>query len=229
MPIEEKFDAKYLGVILDNKLIYDEHIKHVKSKLIKGNAILAKVRHFIPTDLLTNTYFAHLQSHIDYGLNLWGYATQNHLDNIISLQKKALRIMCFKKAREESQPLFASKNILNFQQNVKLQAGKMLWKASNSFLCPSLRPLFNKRPDDSNSFHTPHRRLDVSQNCLTYAGVRTWNSIPAEIRASSSLDSFKRNYKEHLISGSNGNQNNNVNNTLIRFNRPWISRWSLEI
>ena len=136
--------------------------------------------------------------------------------------------MCFKKAREESQPLFASKNILNFQQNVKLQAGKMLWKASNSFLCPSLRPLFNKRPDDSNSFHTPHRRLDVSQNCLTYAGVRTWNSIPAEIRASSSLDSFKRNYKEHLISGSNGNQNNNVNNTLIRFNRPWISRWSLE-
>ena len=176
---------------------------------------------------LTNTYFAHLQSHIDYGLNLWGYAAQVHLDNIIPLQKKALRIMCFKKPREESQPLFTSKNILNFQQNVKLQAGKMLWKASNSFLCPSLLPLFDKRPDDSNTFHTVHRRLDVSQNCITYAGVRTWNSIPAEIRASSSLDSFKRKYKQHLINGTNGNQNNNVNNALIRFNRPWVSRWDL--
>ena len=160
------------------------------------------------------------------GLNLWGYAAQVHLDNIIPLQKKALRIMCFKKPREESQPLFTSKNILNFQQNVKLQAGKMLWKASNSLLCPSLIPLFNKRPDDSNSFHTIYRRLDVSQNCITYAGVRTWNSIPAEIRASTSLDSFKKKYKQYLITGKNGKQNS-ANNALIRFNRPWVSRWDL--
>ena len=101
VPIEEKFDAKYLGVILDNKLKYDGHIKHVKSKLIKGNAILAKVRHFIPTDFLTNTYFAHLQSHIDYGLNLWGYASQVHLKNIIPLQKKLFE-SCALKSQEKS-------------------------------------------------------------------------------------------------------------------------------
>ena len=48
-PIEEKQKAKYLGVIIDQKLAYDGHIKQVKSKLIKGNAILAKVRHFLPS------------------------------------------------------------------------------------------------------------------------------------------------------------------------------------
>ena len=52
---EEKQKAKYLGIIMDNKLTFEDHIKHIKSKLIKGNAILAKVRHFIPAHLLINT------------------------------------------------------------------------------------------------------------------------------------------------------------------------------
>ena len=199
VPIEEKQNAKYLGLIVDNKLSYENHVKHVKCKLIKGNAILAKVRHFVPTDSLTNTYNAHIQPHINYGLNLWGYAAQSHLDEVIPLQKKALRIMCFKKPREESEPLFVRKNILNFHKNVKLHAGKMLWKAANSFLCPSLNPLFNLRDDDSNTFHTFYKRLDVSQNSITYAGVRTWNSIPIEIRSSPSLNCFKRKFKEHLL------------------------------
>ena len=48
---EEKENAKYLGVMVDNKLSYLSHIHHVKSKLTKGNAILAKVRHYVPENL----------------------------------------------------------------------------------------------------------------------------------------------------------------------------------
>ena len=70
-PIEEKISAKYLGIILDHKFTYEEHIKQVRSKLIKGNAILSKVRHFIPEKMLMNTYNAHIQPHIDYGFALW--------------------------------------------------------------------------------------------------------------------------------------------------------------
>ena len=130
---------------------------------------------------------------------MWGYAAQTHLDEVILLQKKALRIMCFKKTRDESETLFTSKNILTFHKNVQFHAGKMLWKAANSYLCPSLTPLFNIRNDDSNTFHTSHKRLDVSQNSIIYSGVRTWNSIPAGIRSSPSMNCFKRNYKEYLL------------------------------
>ena len=211
VPIAEVPSAKYLGLILDQKLSYEEHIKHVDSKLIKGNVILAKVRHFVPVNILTNSYNAHIQPHIDYGLNLWGYAAQTFIDKIIRKQKKSIRIMCFKNSRESTELLFPSKNILPFHKNLQLQAGKLLWKAANSYLCPSLNPLFHMRNDES-TFHVPHRRLDVSQNSVTYAGVKTWNAIPPEIRSSTSLNCFKGKFKGYLSPSLNDNNNNNQNN-----------------
>ena len=211
VPIAEVPSAKYLGLILDQKLSYEEHIKHVDSKLIKGNVILAKVRHFVPVNILTNSYNAHIQPHIDYGLNLWGYAAQTFIDKIIRKQKKSIRIMCFKNSRESTELLFPSKNILPFHKNLQLQAGKLLWKAANSYLCPSLNPLFHMRNDES-TFHVPHRRLDVSQNSVTYAGVKTWNAIPPEIRSSTSPNCFKGKFKGYLSPSLNDNNNNNQNN-----------------
>ena len=85
--IDEKRTTKYLGIILDHKLTYADHINQVKSKLIKGNIILAKVRHYIPHNLLSNTYNANIQPHIDYGLNIWGRSAKIHLEDVIRQQK----------------------------------------------------------------------------------------------------------------------------------------------
>ena len=156
--------------------------------------------------------------------------------------------MCFKKSRETTNPLFASKNILPFHKNLQLQAGKFLWRAANDCLCPTLNPLFNMRDV---AFHVPHRHLDVSQNSVTYSGVKFWNATPSEIRSSSSLNIFKDKYKKHLIDNTtninnlnnnndhsnitnNNNNNNNNNNRNPRINnnqrwrlndQPFTSRW----
>ena len=198
VPIEEKQKAKYLGIIMDNKLTFEDHIKHIKSKLIKGNAILAKVRHFIPAYLLINTYNAHIQPHIDYGHNLWGYAAQCHLDNIVTQQKRSLRIMHFKDWRfRGSSTLFLQSKILPISKQILLNSGKTLWKAAHGLICPTLQSLFKKKSPIS--FHLPFKRLDVSQNSIFYSGVRSWNSIPAKIRASPSVNSFKKEYKDYLL------------------------------
>ena len=41
LAVEEKDYAKYLGVLIDNKLSFEKHIEHVNGKLTKGNAILS--------------------------------------------------------------------------------------------------------------------------------------------------------------------------------------------
>ena len=201
-PIEEKKFAKYLGIIMDHKFTYEEQTRQVRSKLIKGNAILSRVKHFIPQNLLVNTYNAHFHSHIDYGFALWGYAAQTHLDSILKQQKKAVRILNFVKyadRRQPSKPLFERSKVLPLDKNLLLTTGKILWKASNSVLCPSLSDLFKKR-DGNNTFHTPSKRLDVSQDSVTYAGTMSWNAIPDNIRSAPSLQNFKQKYKKHLLS-----------------------------
>ena len=43
-------------------------------------------------------------------------------------------------------------------------------------------------------------RLTISQNSLSHAGPNIWNSIPLEIKNSPSRNSFKFNFKRHLLS-----------------------------
>ena len=170
----------------------------VKSKLTKGNAILAKVRHFVPQNLLNNTYHAHLQSHLDYGLTVWGHAAKTNLEAINRQQRKALRIMNFKKSDyKETDQLFKESKILPLSSCLNLNSSKVLWRAGNSFLNAPINSLFNKR--ENNTFHLPHRRIDLTQSCISYHGVQVWNRLPSEIRSSPSLDTFKGRYKEYLL------------------------------
>ena len=41
--LEEKFFAKYLGILIDNKLTFNNQTDHIKKKLIKSNCLLAKL------------------------------------------------------------------------------------------------------------------------------------------------------------------------------------------
>ena len=45
---------------------------------------------------------------------------------------------------------------------------------------------------------TPRQNLEFSKNSFFYSGAKTWNEIPLEIRASSTITLFKRKLKEFL-------------------------------
>ena len=197
--IDVKEYAKYLGILIDDKLSFKQHIQHVKSKLIRGNAILSMIRHYVQKNTLINTYNAYIQPHLDYGLNIWGHTYQTHLVQLKRQQRKAIRLMNFKPKRYETPELFINDKILPFDQNLQLTSTKLLWKAKNNLLPPTVNALFVPRADDQ-SFHLPFRRLEIAQQSSTYRGVQTWNKIPMSIRSKNSLDSLKTEAKPYLIS-----------------------------
>ena len=98
---------------------------------------------------------------------------------------------------KETDELFKGSKILPIALSKDLNNSKVLWKAGNDLLHPPLDSLFNKRPNGT--FHLPHRRIDLTQSCISYHGVQTWNRIPLDIRSSSSLDVFKNKYKQFLL------------------------------
>ena len=195
---EEKQDAKYLGVMLDNKLSYSCHIKHVKAKITKGNAILYKIRKYVPNSSLVNSYHAFIHSHINYGLNVWGQASKTQLAQVERQQRKSIRIMNFKNRKyKETDGLFKNSKILPLKLSRDLSSAKLLWQVSNSLLDSPINTLFESRPNGT--FHVPFRGTDLTQSSIAYKGVQTWNKISSDIRASPSLNCFKDKFKSYLI------------------------------
>ena len=75
-----KSEIKYLGLIFDEHLTFQKHIKVMNARLKRTNNLLAISRHYLPPSLLKQIYYGQFHSHISYGAQVWGY-NQNTSDS----------------------------------------------------------------------------------------------------------------------------------------------------
>ena len=103
---------KYLGVILDNKLSWIQHISYVKNKISKGIGIMYKARNYITKKALIGLYHSYIYPYFIYCIESWGNASNSHLDPLFVIQKRILRILTFSSYDVPSDSLFKHTNIL---------------------------------------------------------------------------------------------------------------------
>ena len=71
--------TKYLGVILNEYLPFNEYINTLKQKPNGGSGILAKLRYYISTDTLKTIYYALFDSHRDLHVKFGARVTAKYL------------------------------------------------------------------------------------------------------------------------------------------------------
>ena len=85
--------VKYLGIILDNQLLFKYHIKMLESKLSGYVGILFKLKSFLPKYILSKIYYAFIHSFLKYGLIIWDATPASNLSKLCKIQNKALRVI----------------------------------------------------------------------------------------------------------------------------------------
>ena len=103
---------KYLGVIVDHKLNWIDHITYVKSKISKGIGIMYKARRYLNKISLKNLYYAYIYPYLTYCIEVWGSASKCHLNSLFLLQKQIIRIMTFSTYLAHTDPIFKDLTIL---------------------------------------------------------------------------------------------------------------------
>ena len=68
--------VKYLGVLLDEHMSWNEQIEQIKLKLNRSIGILNKLRSHENLNTLRIAYYLLFQSHIQYGVQLWSQKNQ---------------------------------------------------------------------------------------------------------------------------------------------------------
>ena len=64
--------AKFLGVILDDKLTWKEHVEKLKVKLKRSFGMLCRGKNLLNPHGLKMLYYAQFYSHLSYCIVLWG-------------------------------------------------------------------------------------------------------------------------------------------------------------
>ena len=84
---------KFLGVYLNDKLNWNEHLNKKAYQISKDTGIMNKVKTFLTKHLLKPIYFTLVNSHLLYGLFVWGNSKVSNKNLLVILQKKAIRIV----------------------------------------------------------------------------------------------------------------------------------------
>ena len=98
--------TKFLGVYINSKLSWKDHIVYVKNKISKGIGIINKARKYFDQNTLRTLYYSFVYPYVTYCLEVWGKANDCHLSLLFKLQKRAVR------NRAHSEPIFSQLQIL---------------------------------------------------------------------------------------------------------------------
>ena len=89
-PVKE---MKFLGVIIDDKLSWVPHISKLTKTLRSKVGMLKNIINCIPKSLYKDIYHTLFESHLTYGISVWGGVSQNILKPIFTTQKKCIRLL----------------------------------------------------------------------------------------------------------------------------------------
>jgi len=120
--------AKFLEITIDSNLDFNYHIKQLETKLVKSVGILRKVKLFLTLNSLRQIYFAIFQSHLQYGLIVWGNTYKSYLNKLCTLQNKAIKIIGGGTWRESAIPYYSKFKILKLQDLYLLELATFMFK-----------------------------------------------------------------------------------------------------
>jgi len=86
-------ETKFLGVIIDDKLNWTPHISKLNSKLRSTCGRIYRIKNSLPDKLYKQIYHSLFESHLSYGISVWGGVCKTRLDKLFITQKKCLRIL----------------------------------------------------------------------------------------------------------------------------------------
>lgn len=205
LTIKRVVSCKYLGLTIDENLRWTNHIENVEKKITSANAMLWKLREFLPFHTKKLIYDTLLQSHLHFMSPIWGLAACNSLANIQVLQNRALRnvyglprltnrVDMYTHRVENHLPVraIAVLNIASYVFNVThgLTHSNIKFTTTESFHTRSLRKRLDLRPAS--------KRTSFGAKSMETIGAIIFNRIPVEIKASRHQHAFKWTLRCHL-------------------------------
>ena len=136
--ISQKDYVKYLGVLIDSRLTFQQHISSITKKVSRTISIMYKLRHFVNKKVLISIYYSLIYPFLIYAIPVWGVSNDSHINPIKVLQKKIVRMITFtdKLPRPpgplaHTSPIFHELEILTITCIFKVQAAKFVYNCVN--------------------------------------------------------------------------------------------------
>ena len=194
--IECSKSVKLLGVCIDNKLDFNEHVSNICKKVSKKLHALRRVSHLMNKDKLRIIMKSFIESQFGYCPLVWMFHSRQLNNRINILHEKALRLVYSDNHLSFEKLLELDNSFTIHHRNLQRLATEM-FKVKND-----LSPMFMKKvfPESTNPYNLREPPVFKNSNVrsvyngtetISFRGPKTWSLVPNDIKLSKSLPIFK--------------------------------------
>lgn len=189
--------TKFLGLMIDDKLTWRDHIEYVCKKISKSAFALQNLAKVVDKKALLTAYHGLVDSILRYGVIFWGNSV--YRDAIFIAQKRCVRAICGINMRESCVPYFKSLNILTFPALYIFEVANFVKSNPQLFTMVSEQRRLPVRSQYQNNIaSTKHKTALLNKSILGMAS-KIYNKIPEHIKTQN-INRFKKQLKTFLIS-----------------------------
>ena len=200
MRLERTKVTKFLGVLVDENLSWENHIELINTKISKSIGILYKSRNILQKSLLKQLYFSFVHSYLNYANKVWASTNKCKLSSIYRTQKHAIRIIYFKDKFTHTKPLCNDIKAMNVYEINVFQI------FSFTFKCKEIPSIFARIYSiKSNNYNIrsfgkliePFCRKKLCEYSISIRGPKLWNKLfqNLSIQITSPSPFFEKNVK----------------------------------
>ena len=210
MKVPQCTRVKFLGVWLDENLNWSYHCNTVINKIKRNSHLLRNSQRFLSGQALKLIYFAQVQSHVQYGLLVWGnQCKESHKTSIQKQLTKCWRLIAKGKSYDKDDKT----SFLTLKKLIKLENYKLGYKIERGLVPVTISRLVscdrnNKSLKKSHRYHTrtknilniPRHNTGSYHNSFLISVIRDYSNLPYHITVKKSLQTFVHHCKKHLSS-----------------------------
>ncbi len=202
--LKEVKSHSYLGITISHDLKWGEHIDTMVNKANRVLGVIRRNLHSCPTKLKATAYISLVRPHLEYSSTVWDPATNNLIDKLEAVQRKAARFVC-RDYRPTSSvtDMLAKLNWDSLQMRRTATRLTMLHKITNdqvaipasTFLqpVPRLTRLLNQK-----AFIRPHAKKDCYNKSFFPRTIAEWNYLPDHLVNTNDTKQFKESVTNYL-------------------------------
>ena len=190
--------VRYLGIDISSDLRWNKHITATKNKASGTLKFLQRNLRITSNQIKTTAYMSFVRPRLEYGSTVWDPHTQNNIDKLEMVQRRASRWVLGRfHQRSSVGEMLELLKWPSLQQRRTDSRLAMLFKMHNNIVAIDTSAMLIPMSGLANSLN-PHKFVVPQTNTLLHRNsfyprtIREWNALPAGTALAPSLETFKR-------------------------------------
>lgn len=202
--LEKVTQIKYLGLMIDDKLNWNEHLEKITNKIVPMISYMFRCRNYLTRKTKLMIYSAFFLSHFRYLMPVWGMCNKTKFNKMQILQNKILKILYNYERLVSTDLLYSELEMHKLGTLLQIEQCKLIYNILNNHQKTNCHIIISNQVHNYetriiSNIYQINTRTDIGLYNPIVNASKIFNKLPREIKTIDSYNIFVKRMKAHFF------------------------------